>query len=127
MDQGAQTRTYVYDSLGRATTVTLPETGPVQYQYNAFDQTTQRTDARGAVTTYSYDTLNRPNQIVYNVDARGSRRFDNHVHFGTNPALFNKGRLITLATSGVETDTFTWDLLGRANKCQQEHHRCTDL
>ena len=38
----------------------------------------------------------------------------NGLHDPTNPALFNKGRLITLATSGVETDTFTWDLLGRA-------------
>ena len=114
VNQGTRTRTFAYDSLGRATTVTLPETGEVQYSYNAFDQMTLRTDARGVATTYTYDTLNRPYQIIYNVGATGVPATPTVTYtFGTNPALFNKGRLITLATSGVETDTFTWDLLGR--------------
>ena len=110
-----QTRTFAYDDLGRAISVTLPETGQVQYTYNAFDQMALRTDARGVITTYSYDTLNRPYQIIYNVGATGVPATPTVTYtFGTNSALFNKGRLITLATSGVETDTFTWDLLGRA-------------
>ena len=114
VNQGTQTRTFAYDDLGRATGVTLPETGQVQYTYNAFDQMTLRTDARGVATSYSYDTLNRPYQIIYNVGATGVPATPTVTYtFGTNPALFNKGRLITLATSGVETDTFTWDLLGR--------------
>ena len=113
--QGSETRTAVFDSLGRATNVTMPETGLVQYQYNSFNQPTQRTDARGVITTYSYDTLNRPYQIIYNVGATGVPATPTVTYtFGTTPAQFNNGRLITLATAGVETDTFTYDQLGRA-------------
>jgi YD repeat-containing protein len=112
--QGSETRTSVYDSLGRASSVTMPETGQTQYQYNSFNQPTQRTDARGVITTYSFDTLNRPYQVIYNVGATGVPATPTVTYtFGTTPAQFNNGRLITLATAGVETDTFTYDLLGR--------------
>jgi len=112
--QGAETRTSVYDSLRRTTSVTMPETGQVQYQYNSFDQITQRTDARGVITTYSFDTLNRPYQVIYNVGTSGVPATPTVTYtFGTTPAQFNNGRLITLATAGVGTDTFTYDLLGR--------------
>lgn len=63
----------VEGSLGRAPSITLPETGQVQYLYNSFNQPTQRTDARGVITTYTYDTLNRPYQIIYNVGTTGLR------------------------------------------------------
>jgi YD repeat-containing protein len=112
--QGSETRTSVYDSLGRASSVTMPETGQTQYQYNSFNQPTQRTDARGVITTYSFDTLNRPYQVIYNVGATGVPATPTVTYtFGTTPAQFNNGRLITLATAGMETDTFTYDLLGR--------------
>jgi RHS repeat-associated protein len=114
VNQGAETRTSVYDSLGRAISVTMPETGLMLYQYNSFDQVTQRTDARGVITTYSYDTLNRPYQVIYNVGSTGVPATPSVTYtFGTTPAQFNNGRLITVATAGVEIDTFTYDLLGR--------------
>lgn len=112
--QGSETRTSIFDSFGRPTSITMPETGLVQQQYNSFDQITQRTDARGVITTYSYDTLNRPYQVIYNVGTTGVPATPTITYsFGTNPAQFNNGRLLTLATTGVETDTFTYDLLGR--------------
>lgn len=116
--QGAESRTSVFDSLGRASSVTMPETGQLQYQYNSFDQVTQRTDARGVITTYSYDTLNRPHQITYNVSgATGVPATPQLTYtYGTAPAQFNNGRLVALATAGIETDTFTYDLLGRTTK-----------
>ena len=67
------------------------------------------------ITTYSYDTLNRPYQISYNVGATGVPATPTVTYtYGTTPAQYNNGRLITLATAGVETDTFTYDQLGRA-------------
>jgi RHS repeat-associated protein len=112
--QGAESRTAVYDSLGRTTSVTMPESGQVQYQYNAFDEVTQRTDPRGVITTYSYDTLNRPYQTIYNVGATGVPATPTVTNtFGTTPSQFNNGRLLSLATAGVETDTYSYDLLGR--------------
>jgi len=65
--QGVQTRTYAYDGLGRATSVTTPEAGTETYAYTVGGalcsgdpaNVCQKTDARGVVTTYSYDALNR--------------------------------------------------------------------
>src|SRR5262249_40349345 len=54
-----QTRNYAYDNLGRLTSVKTPETNQTAYvyQYNDFDLVTQRTDPRGVITTYGYDSI----------------------------------------------------------------------
>ena len=74
--QGAQTRTYVYDALARLNSATTPEGGAVCFgtvsggtcQANGYDSwgnIIYRTDARGVVTNYLYDTLNRLVGIAY--------------------------------------------------------------
>jgi len=65
--QGVQTRSFAYDGLGRATSVTTPEAGTETLAYAISgapcggDPTNlcQKTDARGVVTSYFYDQLNR--------------------------------------------------------------------
>jgi len=57
--QGSQTRTFVYDSLGRLTSETHPESGTTVYGYDDNGNLTTRIDARGIVTTNTYDALNR--------------------------------------------------------------------
>jgi YD repeat-containing protein len=71
--QGSQIRTYGYDDLGRLLSVKTPEANQVvtSYTYNNFDLMTQRTDARGVKTSYTYDLLNRPYQMLYDVGATG--------------------------------------------------------
>ena len=69
-----QTRTFTYDLIGRLTLAQNPETGTICYGqwsggsvgagscqngYDANGNLLTRTDARGAVTTSSYDALNR--------------------------------------------------------------------
>lgn len=56
--QGTQSRTYTYDDAGRLTQSLTPESGSVTFLFNNFDLPTQRTDARGVITTYSYDPMN---------------------------------------------------------------------
>ena len=63
-----QTRTYVYDWLGRMTSETNPESGNVSYTYTYDTDSTcgtsegdlvKKADAAGNVTCYTYDTLHR--------------------------------------------------------------------
>ena len=114
---GSQTRAYLYDGIGRLTSSTTPEAGLVQFQYNSFDLVNQRTDARGVITTYGYDNLNRLSSVSYNVGASGVPATPGLTYTydtGGAPA-FALGRL-TKMTDGAGTpgsETYTYDLLGR--------------
>jgi RHS repeat-associated protein len=74
VNQGNQLRSYKYDALSRMTNEKIPEQGdPTQpnqwtttYTYTSANAAATRTDARGVITTYSYDTLNRVSQVSYN-------------------------------------------------------------
>jgi RHS repeat-associated protein len=49
-----------YDLLGRATTITDPDTGTAKnIKYDGAGNLTESTDARGKVTSYAYDALSR--------------------------------------------------------------------
>jgi len=117
--QGVQTRTSVYDGMGRLTSETTPEAGTVGYQYNSWDKISQRTDARGVITTYNYDTLNRPYTVTYNVGSSGVPATGSVTYtYGTSATQFNNGRLLTI-TDGSGSETFSYDLLGRTTQDQQ--------
>jgi RHS repeat-associated protein len=63
--QGTQTRTYLYDNLGRLTSETNPESGTTTYVYDASSIWTshgdlvQKTDANNIATYFNYDGLHR--------------------------------------------------------------------
>ena len=67
--QSGQTRSFVYDSLGRLKTATNPESGTISYTYDAAGNLLTKTDARnviacfgslsGTTCTPRYDALNR--------------------------------------------------------------------
>ena len=65
--QGSQTRTYIYDMLGRLTSAQTPEAGTTTYTYPVSGSLCSgnpsapctRTDARSVTTTYAYDAMNR--------------------------------------------------------------------
>ncbi len=117
--QGVQTRTYTYDALGRLTDSTTPEAGHFNYQYNNFGLVTQRTDARGVITTYGYDTLNRPTGPSYNVGLTGVPATHSVVlTYGTNAVQFNNGRLITM-TDGVGSENYAYNNLGQLTQLQK--------
>jgi len=96
-----RTRTFAYDSASRLLSATNPETGTISYSYLsngsscAGDPTLpcSKTDARGVVTTYNYDALNRLKSKTYSD--------------GTLPAVFgydgNNENGIPLLNFGIQT------------------------
>jgi RHS repeat-associated protein len=118
--QGTQVRTRAYDGMGRLTSQTDPEfvSGSQSYQYDSFNHVTQRTDPRGVVTATSYDTLNRPTQVSYNVGSTGVPATPTVTYtYGTSSTQKNNGRLLT-TTDGTGSRTFSYDNLGRLTQTQ---------
>ncbi|HLG14570.1 MAG TPA: hypothetical protein VJH03_08725 [Blastocatellia bacterium] len=77
VNQGGQLRAFKYDSISRLLYEKIPEqtatindgTGVLwtsKYVYTTFNSISTKQDARGVITTYSYDSLNRVTQISYN-------------------------------------------------------------
>jgi YD repeat-containing protein len=65
VNQGAQTRTFQYTSLGRFIHATNPESGTVTYQYYDSGELKERMDARSFVTDFNYDALHRIKDKIY--------------------------------------------------------------
>jgi RHS repeat-associated protein len=106
--QDSQTRTFVYDSLKRLTSAASPESGAVSYQYDNNGNLTQKTDARGVVTTFApYDVLNRPTTRSYS-DGTPS------VTYAYDSATNGKGRLASVSSSVSTYSYSSYDALGRA-------------
>ncbi|MBC8028532.1 MAG: RHS repeat-associated core domain-containing protein [Pyrinomonadaceae bacterium] len=127
VSQGSQTRTFVYDSLKRLTSATNPESGTIcfgtvfdgQCQANGYDANGNliyKTDARGILSTYGYDALNRNKIVDYSDTAINpdiTRIYDT--------AINGKGRLResyaggseTVGVSVEHTKIVSYDALGR--------------
>jgi RHS repeat-associated protein len=70
--QGAQTRSFDYDSLSRLVRATNPESGRVTYGYDPNGNLTEKVDARQVKTTITYDELNRARSKVYTGTQEGT-------------------------------------------------------
>jgi RHS repeat-associated protein len=119
--QDAQTRTFVYDALGRLISAATPETANIatRNQYNIYDLVVQRTDPRGVITTYGYDNLNRLQTVSYNVGSTGVPPTPGVTFtYGASAAQNNNGRLITI-TDGAGSENYSYDVLGRMTQLQK--------
>jgi RHS repeat-associated protein len=125
--QGAQTRRFTYDSLSRLRSASNPESGTVSYSYDDNGNLSQKIDARGVVSSYSYDALNRNISVVYTNDPAGTpavSRYYDGFRDGVNKNIPNsKGRLWqteTAGPAGSRTTVNSFDVLGRpASQSQQ--------
>lgn len=114
--QGTQQRYFMYDSLKRLIRSRNPEQGTLAslnlsdsisgnsawslgYQYDSVGNLTQHTDARGIVSTYTYDALNRPTTIDYSDTASVNPDVSRFYDGATN----GKGQLWYSYAGGSET------------------------
>ena len=119
--QGAQTRTFAYDSLSRLTSATNPESGTTSYSYDKNGNLTGKTDARGVATTYSYDRLDRLTGRSYSytgADSGVSLETTQVAYAYDNCGAYARGRLCSVTASKGETEVSKtaynrYDALGR--------------
>lgn len=134
--QGSQTRTFVYDTLGRILSAATPEAGTVCFGsvtgstcntdgYDSFDNLLKRTDARGVLTSYGYDTLNRLTSVSYTTActtaaATASLGFNYGNDSSCNSAHGAGciGQLITM-TDGVGSENYTYNNLEQLTQLQK--------
>ncbi|WP_321475968.1 RHS repeat-associated core domain-containing protein [uncultured Paludibaculum sp.] len=115
--QGAQSRTFSYDMLGRLHSATNPESGTVTYGYDGNGNVTSKTDARGTVTM-GYDALNRIASKSYSGTGWSSTPSVTYSYDATIPITGvtsesqPKGRLVQVSNS-VSTTSYQYDGLGR--------------
>ena len=141
--QGSQIRKFKYDSLGRMTrqnlaeqTATINDSGTYlgsggsgatwsdSFSYDNRSNLTQRIDARGVKTNFSYlnggsdDPLNRLQAITF--DKTGADTSHGTINDAPNITyqyitLGNKERILNVITSGVSTENYTYDTEGRVS------------
>ena len=126
--QGAQTRTFQTDWLGRSTSVQEPESGTTTYSY-AYNSTglvvtRQRPQANQTsssvltTTIMQYDSVGRVLSISYN-DGTPTKTFAYDQNAGANFSDLTqtnlKGRLSLAAISGVAGTAYSYDPVGRTS------------
>src|ERR1043166_2598590 len=128
VSQGAQTRTFVYDSVKRLTSATNPESGAVTYGYDANGNLTTRVDARSITMILAYDALNRVTSKSYNDSPQTptvSYFYDAQSLPSGAPSFdrgYATGRLVAVTYgSGSSAGTYRgYDQLGRVvRQCQR--------
>jgi YD repeat-containing protein len=118
--QGGQTRLFGYDSVGRLRFVRNPESGTVNYDYDQANLKS-RTDARGVITTYTYDNLNRLTKLAYSGPTSTPAviySYDQAVDGSAVP--FARGRLTAVANANATTTYTSYDALGRVTGSTQQ-------
>jgi RHS repeat-associated protein len=109
VNQGVQQpRSFAYSSLGRLRQAQNPESGLIQYAYDANGNLTSKTDARNVATTFSYDNLNRVLSRSYS-DATPQVTYT----YENASIPFSKGRLTKVSSSVSQTEYNSFDVMGR--------------
>jgi RHS repeat-associated protein len=134
--QGSQTRTYAYDALGRPTKTITPEGGSTCFgtvsggnctstnAYDNYNNLLQRTDARGVLTSYAYDGLNRLTGVSYNVGTSGVAATPSAaVTYGASGCSTAHGAgcvgQIIAMTDGIGSENYTYNNLEKETLLQK--------
>jgi len=112
VNQDVQVRTFSYSSLGRLILATNPESGTVSYTYSDSGDVLTRTDARGIVTTNTYDPMHRLLTKSYFGD-NGVTPNVAYSYYGAGSSAPSIGQLQYMASSAAMVSYAGYDVLGR--------------
>jgi YD repeat-containing protein len=112
--QGEQTRHFLFDSVGRLTEARNPESDQVRFVYDNNGNLKQKTDARGVVTRYDYDALNRVTMKSYS-DGTSTVTYT----YDTSAVPNATGRLTSVSSAVSSSRSDEYDALGRVKRSTQ--------
>lgn len=119
-----QPRSYVYDSMGRLISSSTPEAGTVTYSYTTSsggncasnpNLACSSGDARGVTKTFTYDGINRLTGVSYSDGVTPSVSYSYDAGGAGAYALTR----LTKTTDGSNSQTLTYDNLGRVQSANQ--------
>jgi RHS repeat-associated protein len=114
VNQGQQTRTYLYDSLRRLTSSCIPEAANActNFNYTDFGAVKTKIDPRQVTSTFGFDSWNHVNDITYSDGVTPEATFT----YG-GPAAPNNGagRLVS-SSYGTVSKSYQYDVAGRINQ-----------
>jgi YD repeat-containing protein len=125
VNQGSQTRAFKYDSLKRLLYERIPEQSATisdsvggmwstKYTYTDFDAVATKIDARGVLTTYSYDGLNRLFDILYQTGSAPGVAATPEVTFSYNTSQTSSSNgMLLSASAGSAVENYSYDPLNR--------------
>jgi RHS repeat-associated protein len=108
VNQGNQTRTFSYSSLGRLLSATNPESGTTSYLYNDSGDLVQKTDARSISTVMTYDSLHRVLSKTYS-DSSPQVNYEYYLAGSSTP---NVGKMKAVSSTAASTTYGSYDALG---------------
>ncbi|HEV7646404.1 MAG TPA: RHS repeat-associated core domain-containing protein [Pyrinomonadaceae bacterium] len=124
--QGSQTpRSFTYNSLSRLTAAFNPESGTINYAYDAngnLANTSQlRSGTANVLTSNTYDALNRVTQRSYTTPngTPGHYQATPTVSYTYDDKTHAKGKLTKVSSSVSTTEYTSFDLLGRVTAHKQ--------
>jgi RHS repeat-associated protein len=128
VNQGGQTRSLKYDSLRRLLFEMIPEqsatiddgTGTFwssKYTWTDFHAISTKQDARGALTSYGYDALNRLTSVTYDTsNAPGVATTPNVTYnYDTSSYSSTKGLLFSVGVGSGYSESYGYDSFNRVS------------
>jgi YD repeat-containing protein len=126
LNQGGQTRAFKYDAEGHLLFERIPEmtatindgTGTywsTKYTYTSFGAVDTKTDARGVITTYGYDSLNRLTSIGYNTSGASGVASTPSVSYSydNNQSSATKGLTLSVSVGSGYSESYSYDSFKR--------------
>ncbi|HWX43144.1 MAG TPA: RHS repeat-associated core domain-containing protein [Blastocatellia bacterium] len=125
VNQGGQIRAWKYDSAKRLLYEQIPEqsatindgTGAMwscAYTYTNFDAVATKTDARGVVITYGYDSLNRLSSVSYDTSHAPGVASTPNVTYNYDMSTTGTTRgLLLSVTMGTFQESYSYDSVNR--------------
>src|ERR1700719_4182811 len=102
MPRGSNTQTRSFNYITGTTvgidllSATNPENGTIAYTYNSDHTLHTKTDAKGQVFTYSYDSYKRPTQVMVGSTVLRTFMYDTNTLDSTYSGSYTAGRLVAV-------------------------------